>query len=59
MVRGQEKGYFDLCGSTITLLFEKGRAALLPELAERTAGGREVRVTQGQWIGTALGNRQA
>lgn len=59
MARGQEKGYFDLCGSTITLLFEKGRAALLPELAERTAEGREVRVEQGQWIGTALENRQA
>ena len=59
MARGQEKGYFDLCGSTITLLFEKGRAALLPELAERTAEGREVRVEQGQWIGTALPNERA
>ncbi len=54
MVRGREKGYFDLCGSTITLLFEKGRVELLSEFAEETTGGREVRVAQGQWIGTAL-----
>lgn len=59
MERGGEKGYFDLAGSTITLLFERDRAKLLPELAEKTADGREVRVEQGQWIGTALPNERA
>ncbi len=54
--RGREKGYFDLAGSTITLLFEKDRVRLLPELAEKTAEGREVRVEQGQWIGMAFRN---
>lgn len=58
MVRGREKGYFDLCGSTITLLFQPARVELLPELAEKTTEGREVRVTQGQWIGMALHSTQ-
>ena len=53
MARGQEKGYFDLCGSTIVLLFESGRIRLLPELADRVKDGREVRVEQGMWIATA------
>ncbi len=53
MIRGREKGCFDLCGSTIVLLLEPGRVRLLPEFEAQTAGGREVRVTQGRWIGTA------
>ena len=53
MARGREKGYFDLAGSTITLLFERDRALLRPELAQQTAEGREVRVEQGMWIGVA------
>ena len=53
MARGQEKGCFDLCGSTIVLLFESRRIRLLPELADRVKDGREVRVEQGMWIATA------
>ena len=50
--RGEEKGYFELAGSTITLLFEKGRVRLRPELEEALRRG-EVPVRQGEWIATA------
>ncbi len=45
--RGEEKGHFDLAGSTIVLLLEAGRAGLLPEF--RGGGEREVRL--GEQIG--------
>ena len=54
MVRGQEKGYFDLCGSTIVLLMEPGRIELLPELVALMGTEQEVRVEQGQWVATAI-----
>ena len=50
--RGEEKGYFELAGSTITLLFQKGRIRLKPELLVALECG-EVQVRQGQWIATA------
>lgn len=50
--RGQEKGYFDLAGSTIVLLMEPERVALLPELMATLESGQETRVRQGQWIGS-------
>lgn len=50
--RGEEKGYFELAGSTITLLFEKGRVCLRPEIAAALRCG-EVQVRQGQWIATS------
>lgn len=52
--KGEEKGYFDLCGSTVVLLFEKDRMELLPEIAKDAFKENEVRVTIGQRIGTAL-----
>lgn len=58
MARGGEKGYFDLAGSTITLLFERDRVLLRPELAAQTAEGREIRVEQGMWIGVAAEARR-
>lgn len=54
MERGQEKGRFDLSGSTIVLLFEPGRVRLRPSLASELTGEREVRVEQGMWIGDNL-----
>lgn len=54
MHRGQEKGYFELAGSTITLLFQKDRIRLKPELLTALERG-EVQVRQGQWIATAPG----
>ena len=54
MARGREKGRFDLAGSTIVLLLEPGRIRLLPELAADLDTGREVRVTEGQWVASAV-----
>ena len=53
MVRGQEKGYFDLAGSTIVLLLEPGRITLRDELSAALDTEREIRVEQGQWVATA------
>lgn len=50
--KGAEKGHFELAGSTIVLLFQRGRIGLLPQIEAALADGREVRVTQGMWIGT-------
>ena len=54
MFIAQEKGYFDLAGSTIVLLLEPGRIRLLPALAADLDTGREVRVTEGQWVASAV-----
>lgn len=51
--RGAEKGHFELTGSTITLLFQKDRICLRPEIQEELRRG-EVPVRQGQWIATAV-----
>ena len=56
MARGQEKGHFDLCGSTIVLLMEPGRIELVPELAAFLDTERETRVIEGQWVATAMKN---
>ena len=56
-LRGDEKGHFELAGSTITLLFTAGSMELLPELSAAMAGDQEVRVTQGMWIGNAVQNQ--
>lgn len=48
--RGEEKGRFELAGSTIVLLFEPGRIRLRPELKADMAAESEVRVKQGMWI---------
>lgn len=50
--RGDEKGYFDLHGSTIVLLFEKDRIKLRDEILDAWKNG-EVRVKYGEWIGNS------
>ena len=57
--RGQEKGHFELAGSTIVLLFEQGRIRLLPELAAIMEEAGEVRVEQGMWIASRCDKRAA
>ena len=54
--RGMEKGHFELAGSTIILLFEKGRIHLRPEFDSGIREQREIRVHQGMWIGEQLYN---
>lgn len=53
--KGMEKGHFELAGSTIVLLFQKGRVQLLPGIREYLAGGGEFRVELGMWIGSTFG----
>ena len=54
MRRGEEKGYFDLSGSTIVLLLERDRVRLIPSLADALDTEQERRVIQGQWVATAV-----
>ena len=49
--KGQEKGHFDLAGSTIVLLFQPDQIELIPSITEGLAQAEEVRLLQGQWIG--------
>lgn len=48
--RGQEKGHFELAGSTIVLLFQKGQIRLRPDILEHLTH-EEFQVHQGMWIG--------
>ncbi len=52
--KGEEKGRFDLAGSTIVLFFQKDKIRLRPELVEKLKGG-EVQVKYGEWIGNQIG----
>ena len=49
--RGEEKGYFDLMGSTIVLFFEKDRIRLKEDIIEKLKKEPEVRVSIGKHIG--------
>jgi len=51
--KGEEKGHFELAGSTIVLLFEKGKIKLKEELVKKLSESSEVKVALGEWIGNA------
>lgn len=53
VTKGSEKGYFDLHGSTIVVLFQKDKINLKPELKEKLKSADEVQVKIGEWIGKA------
>jgi phosphatidylserine decarboxylase len=53
--KGDEKGHFELAGSTIVLLFQKGRMQFNDNLVQRTSRENEVRVHYGEYIGNASG----
>ena len=55
MKRGQDMGRFELIGSTIVLLFEKGKIELIPEILDNIKGDKEFRVVQGQHIANKIG----
>ncbi len=48
VVKGQEKGFFKFGGSTVILLFEKGRIIIDGDLLENTAKGLETEVKMGE-----------
>ncbi len=51
--KGSEKGHFELCGSTVVLLFEKGQIELRQEILNKLQTQDEVQVKWGEWIGTS------
>lgn len=57
--KGTEKGHFELAGSTIILLFEKGQIQLRSKLLEQLSQAEEVQVKQGEWIATAERKKKA
>jgi len=52
-VKGQEKGYFLVGGSTIILFGEKDRWVPAPDIEERTRQNIETQVRLGDWLGYA------
>lgn len=52
--RGEEKGRFEFGGSTIVLLFEKGRVAFPDEIYQFSRKGYEKRVRMGEEIGEKI-----
>lgn len=54
VTKGQEKGYFEFGGSTIVLLFEKGKINIDKDLLINTARRLETTVKMGERIGIGL-----
>mgnify|MGYP005762776493 CR=1 FL=1 len=52
--KGEEKGHFELAGSTIVLLFKKNRIKLNEEIRKVLSENDEVRVSYGGYIGEAV-----
>ncbi len=55
VAKGDEKGYFAFGGSSVALLFEKGRIGFDTDLLENTANGIETYARVGESMGRALG----
>lgn len=56
--KGEEKGHFELAGSTIVLLFQKGRIQLNGNLVQMLTRENEVRVHYGEYIGNEINNHK-
>ncbi|MGV8914707.1 MAG: phosphatidylserine decarboxylase [Kaistella sp.] len=52
--KGQEKGFFKFGGSTVVLLFEKGKIKIDDDFLKNTAKGFETTVKMGERIGESL-----
>jgi phosphatidylserine decarboxylase len=52
--KGEEKGYFDLHGSTIVLLLQKNKVRILEEIKKTTGTGIEHRVKIGEHVAEKL-----
>lgn len=53
-VKGQEKGYFKFGGSTVVLLFEKGKVVIDDDLLTNTGKGLETGILTGQRIAITI-----
>ncbi|MDR1413773.1 MAG: archaetidylserine decarboxylase [Puniceicoccales bacterium] len=53
-LKGEEKGYFEFGGSTVILIFEKGRIRFAEDVLENTSRGMETYVLMGDEIATIL-----
>ncbi|BDD07078.1 archaetidylserine decarboxylase [Aureibacter tunicatorum] len=51
VAKGQEKGYFAFGGSTLLMLFEKGKVCIEKEFLNNTEQGYETKIQMGQRIG--------
>ena len=56
--KGQEKGHFELAGSTVVLLFEKNKIELNLSIIKKLSQNDEVRVKMGEWIGIKKENNR-
>ena len=54
--KGDEKGYFKFGGSTVVLIFEKGKIVIDKDLIENTQKGLETAVIMGEKIGKRANN---
>lgn len=52
--KGEEKGYFEFGGSTVVLLFEKGKIKIDEDLLNNTAKGLETSIKMGEQISLAF-----
>ena len=59
VAKGREKGYFQYGGSTIVMVFEKGRITWADDLVANTVEGYETIVRYGEAIGQAKGGANA
>ena len=55
VAKGDHKGYFEIGGSTVVLLFEPGRIVIDADLCRNTEAGIETAVRMGERIGRASG----
>ena len=53
VARGQKKGFFQLGGSTVVLLFQRGMIRFDDDLQQNTAKGLETEVQMGASVGRA------
>ena len=49
--RGDEKGYFEMGGSTCAVILKKGAAVIDEDILENSANGTETKVLMGERIG--------
>lgn len=53
-VKGEEKGYFKFGGSSVVLLFEKGKIIIDDDLLKNTEDGLETSILMGERIGVSM-----